>query len=96
MTLSNLAGDERTAKELARYRQFLLWTFLAAFFFGIMMLLAFWSFDETRIGFAAAVAFGYSACLLAANAYLRQGRMHAAVMASGYRIPVDADRQRHV
>lgn len=68
--------------ELVRYKQFLLWTFLAAFFFGLMMLLAYKLYAEPLIGFAGAVALGYATCLLVANALLRQGRIYAAVMLS--------------
>jgi signal transduction histidine kinase len=82
MTISPPNDSDRKTKEIARYKQFLIWTFLAAFFFGVMMLIAYGLFDEPQIGFAGAVALGYGACLLAANALVRQGRTYAAVMIS--------------
>jgi signal transduction histidine kinase len=82
MTISAINDDNRKNKEIARYKQFLTWTFLAAFFFGVMMLLAYELYDEPLIGFAGAVALGYATCLLAAGALLRRGRIYAAVMLS--------------
>lgn len=90
MTISIVNDNEKKAKEITRYKQFLIWTFLAALFFGVMMLVAYWQFDEPLIGFSGMVALGYAACLLAANGLLRQGRIYAAAMTSSIGLLVTA------
>jgi signal transduction histidine kinase len=90
MTISIVNDNEKKAKEITRYKQFLIWTFLAALFFGVMMLVAYWRFDEPLIGFSGMVTLGYAACLLAANGLLRQGRIYAAAMTSSIGLLVTA------
>lgn len=82
MTISIINDNEIKPKEMARYKQVLNWTFMAAFFFGIMMLLAYWQFKEPLIGFSGVVALGFSTCLVAANGLLRRGKISAAAMTS--------------
>ena len=90
MTILSANDSEQQAKELLRYKQFVLWTFLAALFFGGLLLIAFRSFAAPSIKFAAIVVLGYSLCLVVVMKLLQQNRIQSAVAISSIGLLVAA------
>ena len=74
--------DGKQTKESQRFGQFVFWTTLVAFGFGMVEVLAFVLFGDHQIGAAGAVTLGYGSCLLVAGELLRRGQMKAAVTIS--------------
>jgi len=74
--------SDHKSREIARYKQFIIWTFGASFSFALILLAAAWFFKVPQVDIAAVVILGYDSCLLVAGSLLRQERIYAAVMLS--------------
>jgi PAS domain S-box-containing protein len=80
--LMDSSMDGKQTIESTRFGQFVFWTTIVAFVFGVVEVLAFILFGDQRIGAASAVTLGYGNCLLVAREFLRRGWMKAAVITS--------------
>ena len=90
MAISPISESDTKAKEIARYKQFTNWTFLAAFIFGSILLGASQIFNVPSIGFAGTVVLSYDVCLFVARIAVQRGQIHTAVMVSSVGLLVAA------
>jgi len=90
MTVPASNDSDHKSREIARYKQFIIWTFGASFSFALILLAAAWFFKVEQVDIAAVVILGYDACLLTAGSLLRRERIYAAVMLSSISLLIAA------